>query len=480
MFIINRIMLGDSYKYSHYRQYPIGAKNLYDYAEARSVKAYENTLFFGLQAMLKLHFTDRLTMHEVVEAEQYAKAHGIPFDLKGWTKIVTVYNGHLPVRIKAVKEGTLVQNKNVLYTIELIVDDSEIVWLPSWLETFLMKVWYTCNVATRSFYIKAQLMDAAKQTSDAPFVDFQFHNFGDRGSSSVESAMLGGAAHLSCFLGTDNFHSLKLVNYAYGDDINTIGYSIPATEHSTTSSWGREAEFDMVMNHLEANKDAQIIAAVGDTYDIFEFTKRVTSGEFKQKIESDNYPTFVIRPDSGYPADVLMTMINIMEANRVEFTTNDKGFKVFKKYRIIWGDGITEESISSMLGVLAIRKYSSENISFGSGGWLMQQHDRDTLGFAIKCSNITLLDGSEREVYKDPITDQGKKSKKGKVTLLELTPKEQEMTRYRFFSAKLDEVVHSAEALVTVYEHGAFMNQTTLKEVRERVNAELHRFLLEN
>lgn len=464
----NRVMLSDSYKYSHYLQYPRGTVNMYDYAEARSLKEYDKTLFFGLQMMWKKYFTKKITIKEVDEASMYAKAHGIPFNLKGWKRIVRKYKGRLPVTIKAVPEGTVIPNKMVLFTVELTINDKEIFWLPSWLETFLMKVWYTCNVATRSYFVKEMLLEQGKLTSENPFADFQFHNFGDRGSSSVESAAFGGVAHLACFKGTDNFNCLRYAHLLMNEPIENIAYSIAASEHSSTTAWTKDGEFDMIMNHLENNKGNPLMASVADSYDVFNFTDKVTSGEFKRKIESDEYPKFIERPDSGYAPDIISEMLNIHEKNEVKFTENSKGYKTFDKYGFIWGDGIKMNTMIDILSTLRLRMYSAENQAFGSGGWLMQQHDRDTLGFAIKCSNITLEDGSEIEVYKDPITDPGKKSKKGKVTT--------------YFNRAIDEFfvdiignesIGCPEVLETVIENGILIKEVTLSEVRNRVDKQL-------
>ena len=463
--IINRIMMGDSYKYSHSPLYP-DANNMFDYIEARSTNVYDSTLWYGLQGILKEYFTTPITQKELNEAQEFAKFHGIPFDYNMWSKIVKDYNGFIPVIIKAVPEGTLVPNKNVLASIELSTPDEEVFPVVSWMETFLMKVWYTCNVATRSFYVKKALIEMGKLTSEEPFVDFQYHNFGDRGSSSVESAYLGGAAHLTCFKGTDNFHTIKYINDIYGDDKGTIGYSIPASEHSTVTSWGKENEFKMVMNHLEVNKGKPLIAAVGDSYDIYTFTEKVTSGEFKFKIESPEYPMLVIRPDSGNPKDVILNMLHIMESNKVDYDINKKGYKVWRKYRIIWGDGIDEETIRDILTTVILKGYSTENISFGSGGWLMQVHNRDTLGFAIKCSNITLVDGTEVEVFKDPITDKGKKSKKGKLTLAK-------NRNGVFRTVKLEELNEGSEyteVLKPIFINGKLENELTFEQIRAKVN----------
>ena len=477
----NRVMFGDSYKYSHYLQYPKSVVNMYDYAEARSCNEYDKTLFFGLQGMWKQYFSKKIKMKEVKEARDYAKAHGVSFNYKGWKKIVKVYGGYLPVTVRAVPEGTVLPNKMVLFTVELTNKDEDIFWLPSWLETFLMKVWYTCTVATRSYYVKEMLLQNAKLTSDNPFVDFQFHNFGDRGSSSVESAAFGGVAHLTCFKGTDNFNSLRYAHKLYNEPIENIGYSINASEHSSTTAWGRNGEQDMVMNHLESNKGNPLMASVADSYDVFKFTEMITSNEFKEKIESNEYPKFIERPDSGYAPDIITEMLNIYEKNKVKYSENNKGYKTFDKYGFIWGDGIKMNTMNDILTVLRLRMYSAENQAFGSGAWLMQQHDRDTLGFAIKCSNITIetcvnYHGDELatvlkdiDVFKEPITDPGKKSKKGKVTTYF------NRTTDEYFSDVIGKAsMNCPEVLETVIENGILIKEYTLSEIRTRVDAQLN------
>ena len=173
----------------------------------------------------------------------------------------------------------------------------------------------------------------------------------------------------------------------------------------------------MIMNHIETNKGANVIAAVCDSYDYLATVDAVTKNEFKIKIESDDYPKFVIRPDSGDPIEMVNATLDIMVENDVARYTNKKGYIVFKKYGIIWGDGIDNIVIDDLLNLLKERGFAASNIAFGSGGWLMQQHDRDTQGWAVKCSQITLEGGIKRDVFKDPITAPNKKSKKGEITL---------------------------------------------------------------
>jgi nicotinamide phosphoribosyltransferase len=466
----NRVILGDSYKYSHFLQYEDNVVGMYDYAEARSDKIYPSTVFFGLQYILKKYFSNPITQEEVQEAKEFAQAHGIPFNEEGWLYIVNELDGRLPVRIKAVPEGKVMPVKVPLFTVEST--DEKVYWVVSFLETILMKVWYTSNVATRSYFVKQMLMEFADATQDAPFTAYQYHNFGDRGSSSVEAAAIGGMAHLTQFMGTDNFNSLTYVEGYYNtSDISTIGHSIPATEHSTVTSWGKENEMDMIMNHIENNKGAPIIACVMDSYDYFKAVDTVTGAQkFREKIDSDEYPIFVIRPDSGDPAEIIPKTIDIMEKNGVSFSINNKGYKVWDKFRIIWGDGITMESMRTMLEIMVDRGYSSENIAFGSGGWLMQQHDRDTQGWAVKCSNITLRDDEgdyDMDVFKDPITAPGKVSKKGKVSTFK-----DKVTGRIFVSQVGDDSCESCvDMLETVYENGKMVKEYSMAEVRSNSEA---------
>jgi len=468
----NRIMDSDSYKFSHYKQYPEGTVSMYDYGMPRYSKIYDKVVFVGLQYILKKYYTAPFTIEEVQEANEYAEFHGIPFNLEGWMYIINELKGVLPVVIKAVPEGCLIPIGLPLFTIERT--DPKVFWIASWLETSLLRVWYTCNVATISYNIKQTLMNYAEDTQDNPFVDFSLLNFGARGSSSSETSAIGGLAHLTQFKGTDNFSSLKLAHDYYNQPKGDIGWSIEASEHSSTTAHLREGEFDMIMNHLENNKGKALVACVIDSYDVYNATKVLTSGEFKTKIESNDYPKMVLRPDSGEPIEVITKMLEIMENNNVGYIINSKGFKVFNKYSILFGDGINSNTIDTILSVMYLRGYSSENFSFGMGGALMQGSDntsnnRDTMGWALKCSSITLETENgivERDVFKDPITDKGKTSLKGKVTTYYNPVTE----TYFIDKVNADFDNSSYDVLETVFENGKMIKEYTLSEVRDNIN----------
>lgn len=412
------ITLADSYKFSHFNQYPEGTEKVHCYLAPRG-GIFSQVFFFGLSYYLKKYLAKPVTPTNVFFAKKQAEAHGIPFNEEGWTYIVEHHQGKLPLEIKALPEGTVVGNKDALLTIENT--DPKCAWLVGYTETLILKIWYPTTVASKALAVKAMLKKFWEQTCDSlAGLDFAYHNFGDRGSTSVEAAALGGVAHLTQFKGTDNFNALNLNKEFYGNQYPA--FSIPASEHSTTCSWGKENEFDFYKSYLETYKSSPIIACVMDSYNIYESVDFVTSGEMKDKIESSDYPRFIIRPDSGDPIEVLEKLCDILLKNKVAYTVNDKGYVVFNKYGFIWGDGVTLEAIESILDYFCNvyqvgeerLRLSAENFAFGSGGDLMQNVNRDTLKMAMKCSAI-LVNGEWRDVFKEPVTDLGKASIKGRV-----------------------------------------------------------------
>jgi len=456
---INRITLADSYKYSHAKQYP-EMISMYDYMESRGGK-YPKTVFVGAQYYIKL-IEEPIQEWEVKEAYEMAKAHGVPFDIDGWMYIVNELKGKLPIRIKAVKEGSVIPVKNVLMTFEST--DPKVPWIAGWVETLFMKIWYPVTIATKSYYMRKTL----EKYGSPEWAQFAFHNFGDRGSSSIESAAIGGFAHSTIFLGTDNFNSIRFAKEFYNEK-DVTSYSVFATEHSTTTAnanGSTKNEIEFVQRMLNENPDAPIMSFVADSYDVYNFTNEVTKkdGKIRPIIESRSNQKLVIRPDSGNPMEVLPKMLDIMERNDV-FDIEINGKKASSKYGILWGDGITPEVIEEILIMITEKGYAAENMVFGSGGDLMQNLNRDTQKFAIKCSSITKPDGTEQDVFKNPITDPGKTSKKGKVTTY-FNPNTNE-----YFTDRIDAIFEgdkkgSYEVLDVIFENGEIKRETSLSEIR--------------
>jgi nicotinamide phosphoribosyltransferase len=407
----NIILNTDSYKVSMFKQYPAGTTNVYSYIESRGGR-YDRTVFFGLQAFIKEYLLEPITQADIDIADELLTAHGEPFNRAGWQYILDKHAGYLPLVIRAVPEGTVVPVKNVLATIENT--DPECFWLTTWLETALLRaIWYPTTVATQSHKIREVISDFLERTGDPTTINFKLHDFGARGVSSMESAGIGGAAHLVNFMGTDTISGVLFAREYYGAGV--AGFSIPAAEHSTITSWGRKGEVKAYENMLKQfAKPGSIVAVVSDSYDIYNAVENLWGTQLRDMVVSSG-ATVVIRPDSGDPVAVNQKLVQLL-GEKFGYTVNSKGFKVLNNVRLIQGDGVNELTIRSILGAFMAMGWSADNIAFGMGGALLQAVDRDTQKFAMKCSAI-MVNGEWIDVVKDPITDPGKRSKAGRITL---------------------------------------------------------------
>ena len=455
----NLILNSDSYKFSQWCQYPPKTTVVYSYIESRG-GVYDATVFFGLQAFIKEYMLTPVTMEMIDEAEAIITAHGEPFNREGWEYIVNTYGGKLPVTIKAVPEGTVVGTRNVLATI--VNMDPECYWLTSFLETALLRaIWYPTTVATNSYQSKKLILEYLEKTGDPSTIDFKLHDFGARGVSSLESAGIGGAAHLVNFQGTDTVEALLFARRYYGADM--AGFSIPAMEHSTVTSWGREGEVASYRNMLKQNaKPGGLVAAVSDSYDIFSACEKWGT-ELKQDV-LDSGATLVVRPDSGDPADVVAKCLKILD-KYFGHTVNDKGFKVLNNVRVLQGDGINHQTIRSILYTITLAGYSADNVAFGQGGALLQIVNRDDQKFAMKCS-AAFINGEWVDVFKDPITDKGKRSKKGRMVLIETDNGFKTVTT----EDAAYEDVKDQDVLEVVYSMGKLIRDMTFDEIRANSN----------
>lgn len=457
------ILNTDSYKVSMYRQYPAATTGVYSYIESRGGR-YDRTVFFGLQAFIKEYLLNPITQADIDIADDILTAHGEPFNREGWEYILREHDGYLPVVIKAVPEGTVVPVKNVLATIENT--DPKCFWLTTWLETALLRaIWYPTTVATQSWHIKQVIKDFLEKTGDPSTINFKLHDFGARGVSSLESAAIGGAGHLVNFMGTDTISGVLFAREYYNAGI--AGFSIPAAEHSTITSWGRDREVEAYRNMLnQFARPGSILAVVSDSYDIFNATSKLWGEELRQQV-IDSGATVVIRPDSGDPVVVNRQLVEIL-GEKFGYTINNKGFKVLNNVRLIQGDGVNELTIRSILGAFMAMGWSADNIAFGMGGALLQQVDRDTQKFALKCSSAC-INGTWVDVHKDPVTDSGKKSKKGRVELWESGNEFQSGVEQP--TGWTDKGLEWKPVLRKMFENGKLYNEISFDEIRSRSNA---------
>jgi len=458
----NPILKTDSYKVSHYKQYPPLTTNVYSYFESRGGD-YKETTFFGLQYIIKKHLLTPVDEGHVHQAQQIAKDHfGTDFvNVDGWTRIIKHHEGRLPLFIKAVPEGLSVPTGNVLMTVENT--DSELPWLTNYVETILSQVWYPTTVATLSREVKKVIQHYLDLTGNDPS-EFKLHDFGYRGSTSHESAGIGGVAHLVNFRGTDTLSSITFARDYYNCKMG--GFSIPAAEHSTITSWGKKHEIDAFRNMLEQYPKG-LVAVVSDSYNIFDAADIKWGVELHDKVmERDG--CVVIRPDSGYPPHVTLKLLEILE-KRFGVTYNKKGYKVLDPHvRIIQGDGCDPQMIREILKVMAFHYWSADNIAFGMGGGLLQKVNRDTCKFAFKCSSV-IVDGKERDVWKDPITDPNKWSKRGRLALINHAQHGYMTLPVMELHSEIgDAYAGMQDVLHPVYKNGQLLIDESLDVVRQR------------
>ena len=455
----NFILNTDSYKASHFLQYPPGTTHVSSYIETRGGD-YEKAIFFGLQMFIKEYLEKPITYDDISEARAVMGAHGVPFNEEGWRYIVQNHNGYLPIEIQAVPEGTPVAMQNAL--VQVVNTDPECAWLTSYVETALLRaVWYPTTVATVSHSCKqtiARYLDMTADSSEG--LVFKLHDFGARCATTEEAAAIGGAAHLVNFWGTDTISGIMAARRYYNAEM--AGFSIPAAEHSTMTAWGKDNETAAYENMLDQfSGPGKLVAVVSDSYDLWNAIDNIWGDALKDKVEATG-GTLVVRPVSGNPVEVVTETIERLMA-RFGYETNSKGYRMLPAcVRVIQGDGVNEDSIAEILAAMEARGLSADNVAFGMGGALLQKVNRDTMRFAMK-ANAVKVDSEWRDVYKDPVTDREKRSKKGRLAVIEPEPGVHK-------TIAEEELGLQKNILETVYRNGKLIREFSFEEVRENAS----------
>lgn len=417
---MNLILATDSYKLTHHKMYPHDVDVVSSYLEAREGEGLQNVVWFGLQAVMQKYLTKPVTQTDLDDAIALDRYHfSTPqLNVRGWQRIIDVFGGRLPIKIWALPEGVVVDRGTPLMVVENTDPQSK--WLTNAIETLLMHVWYPTTVASISWdlrqFFNQNVKDGAPQ--------FMLHDFGFRGVSSYESAEMGGMAHLLSFLGTDTIPAMLGAQKYYHASMENLAYSVAATEHSIMTQYGQEGE-ESLIRRLIAEHPGQILSMVADSYDYYQFVKKVVNN---LDVAKQFGCQVVIRPDSPTPthpdpADLInWTLINTPQ-----------------NVNVLWGDGLTPQQIKDI--VLRVDQTDRKRLVFGMGGGLLQKVNRDTLRFALKCSAVKKSDGRWQAVQKNPL-DQTKKSKAGR---------------------------QQSGEMQIVYDQGLLTNQETFKTIRQRV-----------
>jgi len=451
----------DAYKETHWMQYPKGTTELYGYLESRG-GMFHKTVFFGLQYYLKKYFAGSVITNETVDEAitdcEEIFGHKF-FNEKGWRFIANECTGKLPIEIKAVPEGLPVPTRNVLMTVRNT--KPEAFFVPMFFEGLLEMIWYPTTVATLSREIKKELEGWAVKTGEHVSI-VHLNDFGFRASTSLESAGIGGMAHLINFAGSDTIIGKRFANKYYNAKLSKqpVLLSVYAAEHSTVTSYGKYDEVTAYCNILDNAPSDAIVSMVVDSYDAMRAVDEYfgTNPLIKDRVMKRTAKT-VLRPDSGDPVWMSVEILNSLWKN-YKGTINEMGFKVLDPHvGVIYGDYMSLDMIRNiMYEVVQKNRFAPSNIVFGMGGSLLQKVNRDTQSFAYKCSSIT-VNNKTWDVFKRPISDARKESKRGKLSLA---------YEDGIYTTIKESCVPGYDVMKTVFRDGEVLIDYTFDEVRER------------
>jgi len=461
-FKVSLICRIDSYKFAHPFAYPtdITISGMTSYGETR-VSIEDTIVPFGMQILVKRYLTQKITMADVDAAEAFSVAHfgRKLFARKEWEKVVTEYNGSLPLIIRSVPEGTVMNGSQPIYTVTVL--DKDLFWMSAGFETLIQRaIWYPTTIVTMDYIVKKEIEVFYDLTgADKSLLLFALHDFGGRGVSSGETAEIGGASHLVNFLGSDTVEGILAANFFYKEVMS--GFSVYATEHSIECSFGdgKEDALRYLRKQLSNAPEGSVVSIVIDGYNVYR-EAGLLCNEMKQEI-IDSKAKVVFRPDSGDMMEVLPRLLE-MQAEAFGTVKTDKGYNQINNVGIIQGDGIDRAIISEVLTLITNLGYSADTVIFGSGGALLQKVNRDTLKFAQKACAI-LVDDEWVGIAKDPVTDSGKRSKEGILTLARSRVDD------KLYTTRLDKEPLGGDfedVMELRYYKGDLYNETTFEEVR--------------
>ncbi len=428
---MNPIHLTDGYKVDHRSQYPTGTSLVYANLTPRKSRmpGVESVVFFGLQYAIKKYLIADFDQHffskpkdEVLakykrRIETYLGPGAITYE-----HIAALHDlGYLPLEIRALPEGTRVPMRVPMFTIHNTI--GEFFWLTNFLETLLSAaLWLPCTSATTAAEYRILLDEFAKMTgTDPAFVGWQGHDFSFRGMAGLEAAMMSGAAHLLSFSGTDSIPAIDFLEEFYhaDADLELIGGSVPATEHSVMCMGTQDGEIATFRRLIEEIYPRGIVSIVSDTWDFWQVITEFIPFLKPEILRRDG--KVVIRPDSGDPVHIICgdpdaepgspENKGAVECLWETFggTVTAQGFKMLDPHiGVIYGDSITLERCRAICERLAAKGFASGNVVFGIGSYTYQYVTRDTFGFAMKAT-YGQVNGEGRAIFKDPKTDDGAK-----------------------------------------------------------------------
>ncbi|WP_282165277.1 nicotinate phosphoribosyltransferase [Cellulophaga baltica] len=484
---MNGLFLTDGYKTGHHQQYPKGTEEVYSNWTPRSnkyaPKGCDKVVSFGQQYVFQwLHnyFHDNFFSKPKAQVcnelkEELSLYLGTDYDVTHYEELHDLQ--YLPIRAKSLPEGLEVPIRVPMVTV--VNTDKKFYWITNFLETILSTMlWQPMTSASIALCYKRifKKWTLATDKENMGFIDFQGHDFSMCGMGGLQSAVSSGMGHAAVFLGSDTLPVISTLRNYYHAKGFVVG-SVNATEHSVMCAGTKDDELG-TFRALMDTYPTGILSVVSDTWDLWKVLTDYLPQLKEEVLARDG--KLVIRPDSGDPVDIICGEAAVLGAQSpkdkgvVELlwdifggTVNAQGFKVLDAHiGAIYGDSITTERAENICQRLSDKGFATTNVVLGIGSFTYQFNTRDTFGFAMKATSV-VVNGERREIFKDPITDDGvKKSAKG---LIKVDVVDGEFV----LVDQVTPAVESEGALQVIYEDGKFMNQVNLQEIRDRINENL-------
>lgn len=520
MFKPNALFYSDGYKCSHKRMLAPGTTRLYGTWIPRSLKyaakGITKVVSIGQQLTVRwLHdeFKENFFSLTRDEAMKFGKDMslylGLEYDASHFGALHDL--GYLPIKIKALPEG-IETNVNIPHMTFINTVDG-FAWLTLYLETVISSLsWKMPTSAALALLYKRNLVKWVAKTdpNNAWLIPFLCHDFSARGLDPF-SMLSSGLGHASSFRGSDTLIVIPGARYFYDEPEDEVCInSVNASEHSvSTTKIFTVGERQMLIDWLKEFPTG-ILSVVADTFDLWQLIGYLNEPEIKELILARD-GKLVIRPDSGDPVDIVCGLQNHTilstwksstdgryytdekpgisysgnkkEVSEAEYkgviellwdifggSTNEQGYKVLDPHiGAIYGDSITPERQIQMYERLAAKGFACTNIVLGIGSFTYQFNTRDTAGYAAKASWFEIEENGVKKsfsIYKEPITDSDKtkKSLRGLCQVILNNQNEFEVKTECSWEEEAQGLLH------IIYEDGQFYNQTTLTQIREKLN----------
>jgi nicotinamide phosphoribosyltransferase len=485
----------DFYKTGHFRQYPPGTTLVYSNFTCRSDKLAEvlpdfdhKVVFFGLQGLAQWLLIDawndeffRKPKAEVVGAYQRRMDLSLGVGAVDVSHVAALHDlGYLPLRIKALPEGSRVPMRIPLLTV--VNTHPDFYWVTNYIETQLSaELWKAVTSATIAYEYRRLFARYAERTgADPAMLPWLGHDFSNRGMSGISDGATSGAGHLLSFCGTDSIAAIDYLEATYPDaEPILIGGSVPATEHSVMCMGGEDDEVGTFRRLVTETYRSGIVSIVSDTWDFWrvvtEYAAVLKPEILARTQDAMGNAKVVFRPDSGDPVLIIAGDPDAAPGTpehkgAIEClwdifggTTTAQGYRVLHpRVGMIYGDSITLDRATRILEALAAKGFASGNMVFGIGSYTYQYVTRDSFGTAIKAT-FGVVGGEDRVLFKAPKTDNGiKNSARG---LLRVEKEGGTFVLHELQSR--EEEAHGM--LQTVFEDGRMIRMDGLSVLRQRL-----------